>query len=116
MNSKTSDGYFAIPATGKGRPVLVLHAWWGLNDTIRQFCTRLAEYGFVAFAPDLYQGKVTDTIEGAEELSQSLDEVKGGCEHSSRRSLPQPASCRGVLRDCGDRLLSGSLFCPENIQ
>ncbi|MFN2144796.1 MAG: dienelactone hydrolase family protein [Anaerolineales bacterium] len=76
MNSKTTDGYLAIPTTGKGRPVLVLHAWWGLNDTIRQFCIRLAEQGFVAFAPDLYQGKVTDTIEGAEELSQSMDEEK----------------------------------------
>jgi|GEM_PF-1298494 len=27
------DGYLAMPATGKGSTVLVLHAWWGLNDT-----------------------------------------------------------------------------------
>ena len=67
------DGYLAIPPTGKGSAVLVLHAWWGLNDTIRAFCTRLAESGFVAFAPDLYHGKVADTIADAETLGKALD-------------------------------------------
>jgi carboxymethylenebutenolidase len=67
------DGFLATPTTGTGQPVLVLHAWWGLNDTIRAFCTRLAESGFVAFAPDLYHGQVTDTISGAETLSEALD-------------------------------------------
>jgi carboxymethylenebutenolidase len=52
---------------------LVLHAWWGLNDTIKTFCTQLAEQGFVAFAPDLYHGQVADTITGAEALGQALD-------------------------------------------
>ena len=67
------DGYLAIPPTGKGNGVLVLHAWWGLNDTLKAFCTRLAESGFVAFAPDLYQGKVADTIADAETLRDVLD-------------------------------------------
>jgi carboxymethylenebutenolidase len=67
------DGYLAIPPTGKGNAVLVLHAWWGLNDTMRAFCTRLAEAGFVAFAPDLYHGKVADTIADAEALGKALD-------------------------------------------
>jgi carboxymethylenebutenolidase len=67
------DGYLAIPPTGKGSAVLVLHAWWGLNDTIKAVCTRLAEAGFVAFAPDLYHGKVADTIAGAEILANELD-------------------------------------------
>jgi carboxymethylenebutenolidase len=52
---------------------LVLHAWWGLNDTIKAFCMRLAEAGFAAFAPDLYHGQVADTISGAEALGQALD-------------------------------------------
>jgi carboxymethylenebutenolidase len=67
------DGYLAIPPTGKGEAVLVLHAWWGLNDTIKAFCTRLASSGFVAFAPDLYHGRVADTIPEAESLGQALD-------------------------------------------
>lgn len=73
MQSVQPDGYLAIPPTGKGSAVLVLHAWWGLNDTIKAFCTRLAEAGFIAFAPDLYHGKVADTISGAEALGQALD-------------------------------------------
>ena len=67
------DGYLAIPPTGNGSAVLVLHAWWGLNDTMKAFCTRLAASGFVAFAPDLYHGKIADTIAGAETLSSALD-------------------------------------------
>ncbi len=67
------DGYLAVCPTGKGRAVLVLHAWWGLNDTIRAFCSRLADSGFVAFAPDLYHGKVADNIADAENLRNALD-------------------------------------------
>jgi carboxymethylenebutenolidase len=33
----------------------------------------LAESGFLAFAPDLYHGKVADTIPGAETLGKALD-------------------------------------------
>jgi carboxymethylenebutenolidase len=73
MSSTQPDGYLALPASGAGDPVLVLHAWWGLNDTIRAFCTRLAEAGFAVFAPDLYHGQVADTIPDAEALGGALD-------------------------------------------
>jgi carboxymethylenebutenolidase len=73
MPRSQPDGYLAIPPTGKGNGVLVLHAWWGLNDTMKAVCTRLAQSGFVAFAPDLYHGKVADNIPDAETLGQALD-------------------------------------------
>ncbi len=73
MSIAQPDGYLAVPPTGKGQAVLVLHAWWGLNDTIKAFCRRLAQSGFVAFAPDLYHGKVADTIADAESLGSALD-------------------------------------------
>ena len=73
MTHPQPQGFLAVPPTGKGPGVLVLHAWWGLNDTIKAFCTRLAESGFVAFAPDLYHGKVADTIADAETLGNALD-------------------------------------------
>ncbi len=66
------QGFLATPPTGTGPGVVVLHAWWGLNDTIQALCTRLADNGFVAFAPDLYHGKVADTIPAAEALSNRL--------------------------------------------
>jgi carboxymethylenebutenolidase len=72
MTHPQPQGFLAVPHTGKGHGVLVLHAWWGLNDTMKVICTRLAKSGFVAFAPDLYHGKVTDNIAEAEALSEAL--------------------------------------------
>ena len=73
MTHPQPQGFLAVPPSGTGPGVLVLHAWWGLNDTIKAFCTRLANSGFVAFAPDLYHGKVADTIADAEALGKALD-------------------------------------------
>ena len=73
MTAHQPPGFLAVPHGGTGRGVLVLHAWWGLNDTMKAICTRLAESGFVAFAPDLYHGKVTDSIPEAERLGGALD-------------------------------------------
>src|SRR6266498_4036742 len=73
MTHSQPQGFLTVPSTGKGPGVLVLHAWWGLNDTIKAFCTRLAESGFVTFAPDLYHGKVADTIPDAEVLGNVVD-------------------------------------------
>lgn len=66
-------GYLALPASGKGAPILVLHAWWGLNAAIKALCDRLAAQGFVAFAPDLYNGKIASTIPEAEVLRDEMD-------------------------------------------
>jgi carboxymethylenebutenolidase len=74
MSNTRPDGYLATPSSGSGYPVLVLHAWWGLNDTIKDICDRLAAAGFLVFAPDLYHGKIADTIPEAESLGSALDE------------------------------------------
>jgi len=73
MTISQPEGFLALPSSGKGPAVLVLHAWWGLNDTIKSVCTRLAEAGFVAFAADLYHGKVATTIPEAEALGGTVD-------------------------------------------
>ena len=73
MHLAPPDGYLAVPASGDGPGVLVLHAWWGLNDILKRFCDRLAAAGFVAFAPDLYHGQVADTIPGAQALAGALE-------------------------------------------
>src|SRR4030042_4624134 len=73
MAHSQPQGFLAIPPTGMGPSVLVLHAVWGLNDTMKAFCTRLAESGFVSFRPDLYHGKVADNLTNAETLGKALD-------------------------------------------
>lgn len=71
-NGRSISGYLAVPEQGSGPGVLVLHAWWGLTETFRQVCDRLAKAGFVAFAPDLYHGKTTASVEEAEALAGAL--------------------------------------------
>lgn len=73
MNNAQPNGFLALPTNGNDIPVLVLHAWWGLNETTKAYCSRLADEGFAAFAPDLYDGTVVDTIADAEQMSSALD-------------------------------------------
>ena len=70
---RSASGYLALPEQSQAPGVLVLHAWWGLNETFTDACDRLAQAGFVAFAPDLYDGKTAATIEEAEALMQAGD-------------------------------------------
>ena len=71
----TVSGYLAVPKNGKGPGVLVLHAWWGLNDFFKGLCDRLATDGFVAFAPDLYRGATASTRDGAENLQKLIRQL-----------------------------------------
>lgn len=73
-NNSEIDAHLAIPASGKGPGVLVLHPWWGLNEDIKNAADKLAEAGFVALAPDLYNGRIATTIEQAEKFSTELDD------------------------------------------
>lgn len=67
------NGYLALPESGRGPGVLILHAWWGLNDFIKQLTDRFAQAGFVAFAPDLYHGRLAVTQAEARRLSDELE-------------------------------------------
>ena len=73
VNGKTASAYLAEPEEG-GPGVLVLHAWWGLNPFFKSLCDRLAEQGFTALAPDLFQGQVAKSIEAAEVLMKNSDD------------------------------------------
>ncbi len=72
--------------------MLVLHAWWGLNDTVKNFCSRLVGVGFTAYAPDLYHGKLAATIPEAEALRDALDWQKTITEVSIAAELLQERS------------------------
>ncbi|RYE09610.1 MAG: dienelactone hydrolase family protein [Hyphomicrobiales bacterium] len=60
-----------LPEGGKGPGVVVAHAWWGLNQAIRDYGAKLAKEGFVVGLPDLFDGQIADTIEGAEQLADT---------------------------------------------
>jgi carboxymethylenebutenolidase len=70
VKQKAGTGY-AVEANGLG--ILVLHAWWGLNDFFKSVCASLAREGFSTLALDLYHGQTASDIEAAKLLRQSLD-------------------------------------------
>jgi carboxymethylenebutenolidase len=73
VDDKIAKGYLALPAQSNAPGVIVLHAWWGLNQFFKRFCDRLAAEGFAVFAPDLNEGRVATTVEEAERIMSELD-------------------------------------------
>lgn len=107
-NGSQAPGYLATPdATGGASApgIVVLHEWWGLTETYRQVCDRLAEAGFIALAPDLYRGKTTTSVEEAEVLGATLDQneeqwrgdVTGALDFLRNNGASSPADGRGAF-------------------
>jgi carboxymethylenebutenolidase len=69
-------GYRALPASGRGRGVLVLHDGAGLSEEVRDACDRLARGGFAAVAPDLMpQDTGPDPTEALPALDPAAERV-----------------------------------------
>jgi carboxymethylenebutenolidase len=104
-NGRTTHGYLAAPASGKGPGILVLQEWWGLVGHIKAVCDRFAAEGFSALAPDLYHGKVASEPNGAEKLFMALNiahaekDLAGAAKylagHSSTAKLGAVGFCMG---------------------
>lgn len=54
--------------------VVMIHEWWGLNDNIKNMAETLAKEGYVVLAVDLYNGKVANTAESAQNLVSKVRE------------------------------------------
>jgi carboxymethylenebutenolidase len=70
---ETATAFLATPS-GKGPfpAVIVIQEWWGLDDWVKDQARALAKEGYVALAPDLYRGKVTNKQEEAHQLMSGL--------------------------------------------
>ena len=116
MSMTQPNGYLATPPAGNGEPVLVLHAWWGLNDTIKAFCDRLAAAGFVVFAPDLYHGRVVDTIPDAQAAVNALESSEQGFQQA-QASVGQAAMFLGSRAgDNGLAVIASSMGVPYALE
>jgi len=74
--ARQSMGFLACSEDGEPRPgLLVLQEFWGLNDHIKDVTNRFAAEGFVALAPDMYDGKVTTDATEARQLMMSMDQA-----------------------------------------
>jgi len=67
-------GFLAMPGdAAEPLPgIIVIHEWWGLNDSIKKMTRRLASEGYVALAVDLYGGATADTPDKARTLMAAL--------------------------------------------
>ena len=72
-NGQEGAGYLATPPSGSGPGVIVIQEWWGLVPHIKEVADRLASEGFVALAPDLYNGKTATEPDEAGKLMMELD-------------------------------------------
>ncbi len=78
VNGGSAKGYLVKPEAGQSAPaVIVIQEWWGLNDHIKDIAGRFADIGYVALAPDLYDGVATKNPDEAGKLMQKLDQKRG---------------------------------------
>ncbi len=67
-------GYLARPESSDPLPaIVVIQEWWGLDEHIKDVTRRFASEGFVALAPDLYNGVVATEPDEARKLVMDLD-------------------------------------------
>jgi len=77
-NGGTARGYLATPAgsgagPGNGKGVVVIQEWWGLVPHIEDVTRRFAAQGYVALAPDLWDGQKTTEADEATRLFMALN-------------------------------------------
>jgi len=109
--------YEARPGGAGSYPgVIVVQEWWGLTAHIRSICDRLAHEGFVAVAPDLYQGKTTADPDLAAAWMAALDKEEAirilqGAIKFLQEKEPLYAEHIGVIGFCMGGSLALLLAC-----
>ena len=78
-NGGKAHGYLAKPeGAGNGKGIVVVQEWWGLTPHIEDIAGRFAGEGYVALAPDLWDGKKTTSPDEAGRMLMALDIVDAG--------------------------------------
>jgi carboxymethylenebutenolidase len=72
-NRKAGEAFLIDPKGGPGAGVLILHSWWGLNPWTKDFCRRVADSGYTALAPDLFDGVQPMTEAEGEAVLAAVD-------------------------------------------
>ena len=74
-----TTAYVALPDEigDDTKAVIVVQEYWGLNDNIKKIADRYADENFIAVAPDLYTGEVTDDKQEAAKLMNNLKTEDG---------------------------------------
>ncbi|MEO8449381.1 MAG: dienelactone hydrolase family protein [Gemmatimonadota bacterium] len=121
-NGHSTLGYLSLPSTGNGPRLLVVQEWWGLVDHIKWAADRFAALGFVALAPDFYDGRQAKSPDEAGKLFMTLNIDRAGADLRGAAdyvlALPAVTSTRvGTLgfRMGGQLALYAAVEYPERI-
>ncbi|MEO1244695.1 MAG: dienelactone hydrolase family protein [Pseudomonadota bacterium] len=91
-------GHFAFPSDMiEPLPaVILIHEWWGLDDTVKAAADRLAAEGYIVLAVDLFAGQTTDQLGVARELMLGLVENQELASANIRQAVDFVADTAGA--------------------
>ncbi len=104
MNLDSVSGYLARPeGAGPWPGVLVIHEWWGLDDQTRSIADRFAAQGYLALAPDLYNGEfaLLGDSDKATVLKQKYGEAASTVLEQAFDFLKSHPDCTGKVGSVG---------------
>ena len=109
-------GFLAVPDAKPRGGVVVIQEWWGLVPHIEGVATRLAAEGYVALAPDFYNGEVTTEPDEAAHLMMKLrmgeaaQLISSSAAHLvARDDVDAPVGAIGFCMGGGLALLAGTV-------
>jgi carboxymethylenebutenolidase len=124
IDGKDIQGYLARPEGVEGAlpAIIVIHEWWGLNDNIRAMADKLAGEGYTALAVDLYNGRVAEDSEQAQEYMRAAMEDIEAAQENLRQAYAylesdQNAPKIGTIGWCfgGGWSLNTALLLPTQV-
>jgi len=70
----TVSAAWGAPQIAPAASVLLIHEWWGLNDSIKAVAADFVAQGYGALAVDLYGGKVAEDPDNARAYMNQVDD------------------------------------------
>ncbi len=98
------SGYLARPSGEAPWPgLIVIHEWWGLDQQTRSIADRFAGLGYLAFAPDLFQGELASLGDGQKAASLVQKYAPGAPSVLEKifDALKQHPDCNGRIGSVG---------------
>lgn len=88
VDEKLVRGHFVFPAdmVDPLPGVIVIHEWWGLDDSVRAMADRIAAEGYVVLAVDLFSGQSTRSPAAAREMMVEVVENPELAEQNIRQA------------------------------
>jgi carboxymethylenebutenolidase len=100
----TVKGFIVYPERKDKAPVvIVIQEIFGLTDWLRSMCDELAEAGVIAIAPDLFNGRKFEDLDGARTATSELkkEDVKAALDAAADYALTKIPAANGALAVCG---------------